>query len=94
MKFSADNIKEFGTTEAIKCPKCGNTVYMNLLKATNGLGIFNVSLLTVNVDVFAICPSCSAMFAVDNKISNKLSAAQNNYTMINEKNITFIRDLK
>lgn len=94
MKIAADNIKEFGNTEDIICPKCGKHVYMNLLKATNGLGVFNVPLLTVNVDVFAICPECSAMFAVDNKISNKMKGASNNYTMVNEKNITYIRDLK
>ncbi len=95
MKIAADNIKDFGTTEAIVCPRCGKNVFMQLLKATNGVGVLNVPLLTFNVEVFAICPECSSMFAVNDDIAKKIGSGKTNkYSMINEKNITFIRDLK
>lgn len=95
MKIAADNIKEFGNTEDICCPRCGKHVYMNLLKATNGIGVLNVSLLDFNVDLFAICPECNSMFAVDKDIAKRAGKEKsNNYSMINEKNITFIKDLK
>lgn len=95
MKIAADNIKEFGNTESITCPRCGKNVYMNLLKATNGLGVFNVALINFNVDLFAICPECNSMFAVDKDIAAKAGKEKsNNYSMVNEKNITFIKDLK
>ena len=45
MKIAADNIKDFGTTEAILCPRCGKNVFMQLLKATNGVGVFLLSTL-------------------------------------------------
>ncbi len=95
MKIAADNIKDFGTTEAIICPRCGKNVFMQLLKATNGVGVLNVPLLTFNVEVFAICPECSSMFAVNNDVAKKIGGGKTNkYSMINEKNITFLRDLK
>ncbi len=95
MKFSADNIKEFGNTEDIVCPRCGKHVYMNLLKASNGLGVFNVSLINYNVDLFAICPECKSMFAVNKDIAARAGKEKsNNYSMVNEKNITFLKELK
>lgn len=96
MKIAADNIKEFGTTEAIICPRCGKSVYMQLLKATNGVGVLNVPLLTFNIDLFAICPECSSMFAVNNDIAKKIGSSNktNKYSMVNEKNITFLKDLE
>ena len=95
MKLAADNIKEFGNTEDIICPKCGKHVYMNLLKATNGIGIFNVSLVNFNIDLFAVCPECSAMFKVRDDIAQRAGKEKsNNYTMVNEKVLEYIRDLK
>ncbi|MBR6479274.1 MAG: zinc-ribbon domain-containing protein [Clostridia bacterium] len=95
MHLSADKIQEFGNTEAITCPKCGKSVYMNLLKATNGIGVFNVSLVNINTDLFAICPECQSLFSVNKDISKRATKSKsNNFTMVNEKNITFIRELK
>lgn len=95
MKIAADSIKEFGNTESIKCPRCGETVYMNLLKASNGIGVFGISLLDYNCDLFAICPKCNALYSVDSDIAKRAGKAKsNNYSMVNEANITFLRDLK
>lgn len=95
MHISADKIQEFGATEEIKCPRCGKAVNMNLLRATNGLGVFNVSLVNLNVDLFAICPECNSLFAVDDSIAKRAGKSNsNNFMMVNEKNIKFLRELK
>ncbi|MCR4747748.1 MAG: hypothetical protein K5836_04685 [Clostridiales bacterium] len=95
MHISADKIQEFGLTESIKCPRCGKDVYMKLLKATNGLGVFNVSLVNLNIDLFAICPECNSMFTVDDSIAKRAGKNNSNkFTMINDKNIKFLRELK
>ena len=95
MHISADKIQEFGATEEIKCPRCGKSVNMNLLRATNGLGVFNVSLVNLNVDLFAICPECNSLFAVDDSIAKRAGKSNsNNFMMVNEKNLKFLRELK
>ena len=95
MHISADKIQEFGLTESIKCPRCGKDVYMKLLKATNGLGVFNVSLVNLNIDLFAICPECNSMFTVDDSIAKRAGKNNSNqFTMINDKKIKFLRELK
>lgn len=95
MKLAADHIRNFGVTEDIICPQCHKTVYMNILKASNGVGAFGISLYDYNHDLFVICPECMALYSVDHDIAERAGKEKsNNFTMINEGNITFIRTLK
>ncbi len=95
MKLAADHIKNFGVTESITCPQCQKPVFMNILKASNGVGAFGISLYDYNHDLFVICPECMALYSVDREIAKRAGKEKsNNYSMINEGNITFIRTLK
>ncbi|NLL63549.1 MAG: hypothetical protein GX241_04820 [Ruminococcaceae bacterium] len=95
MNLLADNIKDFGITEDIICPRCKATVYMNILKASNGIGFLGFKLYDFKIDLFTICPECNALYSVDSEIAKRAGKERsNNYTMINEGNITFVRDLK
>ena len=69
MKKTADAIGIFGESNQIACPQCGNKVHMKVLRASNGVGLFGISLYNVNHDLFAICPKCAALFSVDRAIS-------------------------
>lgn len=69
MKKTADAIGKFGESKAITCPHCGKEVNMQMLRSSNGIGIFNISVLNYKHDLFAICPQCSALFGVDRKVS-------------------------
>ena len=95
MKLSVDKIEEYANSEAIVCPNCKKNVYMKLLRAENSLGVLNIPLLTVNTDVFAICPECSALFTLNKNIAKTAAKNKsNNFTMINDANLTFVRVLK
>lgn len=95
MKIAADHFKEFGNSEDICCPRCGKHVYMKLFKATNGIGPLGISLYDLNVQLFAFCPECGAFYTVDEEITRRAAKSRsNNYSMVNEKNIIYLRDLK
>ena len=75
MKKTAEAIGNFGETNPIACPQCGKSVRMQVLRATNGVGLFGISLYNVNQDLFAICPQCDALFSVDRNVS-KITAKE------------------
>ena len=69
MKKTADAIGAFGESKNILCPQCGKDVKMKLLRASNGLGAFGISVFNYSHDLFAICPECNALFGVDRTVS-------------------------
>lgn len=69
MKKTADAIGKFGESHVIPCPCCGKDVRMQMLRSSNGVGIFNFSVLNYKHDLFAICPECGALFSVDRSVS-------------------------
>ncbi len=69
MKKTSDAIGFFGGSKPVACPNCGKTVNMQMLRSSNGIGAFGISVLNYRHDLFAICPECSALFGVDRKVS-------------------------
>ena len=69
MKKTADAIGKFGESKAITCPQCGKEVNMQMLRSSNGVGIFGISVLNYKHDLFAICPECASLFGVDRSVS-------------------------
>ncbi|MBQ1530033.1 MAG: hypothetical protein IIZ76_07105, partial [Clostridia bacterium] len=65
MKKTSDAIGFFGGSKPVACPNCGKTVNMQMLRSSNGIGAFGISVLNYRHDLFAICPECSALFGVD-----------------------------
>ena len=94
MKIAADNMKLFGDTELLCCPRCKNMVNMKILRASAGVGLLGVSLYDYKVDLFTICPACSSLFAVNEEVSKTAGKKNSNKTnSISEMNITFVKDL-
>lgn len=69
MKKTVDAIGKFGESKAILCPQCGKEVQMQLLRSSNGVGIFGIGVLNYKHDLFAICPDCGALYGVDREVS-------------------------
>ncbi len=69
MKKTADAIGFFGESKDVACPQCSKDVKMRVLRSSNGIGAFGISVLNYKHDLFAICPECSALFSVDPKVS-------------------------
>ena len=61
MKKTSDAIGFFGGSKPVACPNCGKTVNMQMLRSSNGIGAFGISVLNYRHDLFAICPECSAL---------------------------------
>lgn len=90
MKKTADAIGKFGESHVITCPHCGKEVKMQMLRSSNGVGIFNISVLNYKHDLFAICPECSALFGVDRKVSRiEARDTMNLYLDIPADSLTF-----
>lgn len=90
MKKTADAIGKFGESKAITCPHCGKEVNMQMLRSSNGIGMFNISVLNYKHDLFAICPQCSALFGVDRKVSRvEARDTMNLYLDIPADSLTF-----
>lgn len=90
MKKTADAIGFFGESKDVACPHCGKTVKMQMLRSSNGIGAFGISVLNYKHDLFAICPECSALFGVDRKVS-KVEArdTMNQYADIPAESLIF-----
>lgn len=69
MKKTADAIGKFGESEIVACPKCGKEVRMQVLRSSNGIGAFGISIFNYKHDLFAICPECCSLFGVDPKVA-------------------------
>lgn len=69
MKKTADAIGKFGESKPVACPQCGKTVKLQILRSSNGIGAFGISILNYRHDLFAICPECAALFGVDRSVS-------------------------
>ncbi len=94
MKKTADAIGNFGETKQITCPKCENAVHMQVLRASNGVGLFGISLYNVNHDLFTICPDCGALFSVDREVSKVEAKETNNqYVGIAAEDLTYQQTL-
>ncbi|MBQ8063687.1 MAG: zinc-ribbon domain-containing protein [Clostridia bacterium] len=90
MKKTADAIGKFGKSHPVACPHCGKEVNMQMLRSSNGVGIFNISVLNYKHDLFAICPECSALFGVDRKVSRiEARDTMNLYLDIPAESLTF-----
>ena len=90
MKKTSDAIGFFGGSKPVACPHCGKTVNMQMLRSSNGIGVFGISVLNYRHALFAICPECSALFGVDRKVS-KVEArdTMNQYLDIPAESLTF-----
>ncbi|MBP5460386.1 MAG: zinc-ribbon domain-containing protein [Clostridia bacterium] len=75
MKKTADAIEKFCESRQVACPHCGKEVRMMMLRSSNGLGMFGVSVLNYKHDLFAICPDCGALYGVDRSVSKKQAKA-------------------
>lgn len=90
MKKTADAIGFFGESKAVACPQCGKTVKMQMLRSSNGIGAFGISVLNYKHDLFAICPECSALFGVDRKVSRvEARDTMNQYVDIPAESLIF-----
>ena len=45
MKKTSDAIGFFGGSKPVACPNCGKTVNMQMLRSSNGIGAFGISVL-------------------------------------------------
>lgn len=80
MKKTTDTIEKYGESLPVNCPHCGKNVKMQMLRSSNGIGAFNISVFNYKHDLFAICPECSALFGVDPDVAKteaKMPAWQN-----------------
>ena len=73
MKKTADAIGTFGESTTLTCPQCGKDVNMKVLRSSNGIGLFGVSVYNYKHDLFTICPECCALFNVDADVSKDLA---------------------
>ena len=50
MKKTSDAIGFFGGSKPVACPNCGKTVNMQMLRSSNGIGAFGISVLNYRHD--------------------------------------------
>lgn len=92
MKITADGMKQFGNSELLCCPQCKNMVNMQVLKSSSGFGVFNVSLVDYQVELFTICPACGSIFAVDKSRAKEAGHSKSNkVNTISEAHLTFVK---
>lgn len=94
MKLTSDTIQKFGSSTAIHCPQCGKMVSLDVLRASNGVGLFGISLFNYNYDLFGFCPECFALYAIKDEVT-KTEAHQghNHPTQITEEDLIYLQTL-
>ncbi len=90
MNLSVDKFKVFGETEPIACPNCGDLKCQTVLKSSSALGFAGVSLYEYQIELFTICPSCGAVFAVDKEVAQSAGKNDTNkFSCISEPHLTY-----
>lgn len=90
MKKLADTIGNYGETAIMECPHCNKNTKMKVLRASNGIGAFGVSLFNYNHDLFVICPECDALFGVDKAVAKEEAKSNfSNFVDVKASDLTF-----
>ena len=90
MGFNIDKFKVFGESEPINCPQCKDLKRHTILKSSSALGVAGVSLYEYQIELFTICPSCGAVFAVDKEVAQYAGKGDSNkYSCISEPHLTY-----
>lgn len=80
-KISSDIVRKVDDKTPLVCPECGKEVHMKFIQSSMGLGVMGIPLYNYKYDIYAICPECHSLFAVDPdvaKVVSKREGGRNN----------------
>lgn len=90
MGINLNNFKVHGETELICCPQCKDLKRHTILKSASALGFAGISLYEYQIELFTICPSCGAVFAVNKDVAQVAGKNNTNkFSCISEPHLTY-----